>query len=122
MTTTTNPLQNIPQPIDAVHVSGWYDNNEPPTAPEPTVPKRGVERYFRAADWLVERDNRKTDMCLSVEGVQRHDGTTERYVLLDDDELTPRQAVRLAMVLLAAADACEHPQPPRAEDEELDAK
>jgi len=94
----------IPPPAGAVVVSDWYDDNEPMNAPPPTVAKSGVNRYFRGSSWVIERDNRETDMCLTVDGIQRHDGSADRYVVLDDDAMTPGQARQLAAALLMAAD------------------
>jgi hypothetical protein len=91
MTTTTTP--GLPLPAGSITVYHWYDTD----TPEPG-------RYFRGGSWVIERDNRDTDMCLQVDGVQRHDGTVERLVVLDDDDLTVDQARQLAAALIAACD------------------
>jgi hypothetical protein len=62
MTTTTN-LANVPAPAGAVSISDWYDTDTP-----------NPGRYFRGSSWVIERNNRNTDMCLQVDGTLWGDG------------------------------------------------
>jgi hypothetical protein len=94
-TATTTDLANVPHPAGATAVFEWYDTQPGPYS---------AQRYFRGGSWVVERDNRDTDMCVQVDGVQNADGRVERFVVLDDDNLNPVQARQLGAALLAAAD------------------
>ena len=58
MTTTTDHLANMPHPAGATCVCDWHDTDTSHPG-----------RYFRGGSWLIERDNRSTDMCLQVDGM-----------------------------------------------------
>jgi hypothetical protein len=57
MTTTTNPHPHVPNPAGAVRVCEWHDVATPTPG-----------RYFTGSSWVVERENRDTDIMVLVDG------------------------------------------------------
>ena len=96
-TTTYDPTVHLPMPAGAVHVEPWHDD--------------GVERsrYFEHAPFDIG------DAVLKIHGLQYDGGTIGRSILLRLDEaiqslgddLTPKDARRLAAMLNNFADTCE---------------
>jgi hypothetical protein len=81
---------DMERPGGSVVVLGWESGTD--------------SRYFRGTSWVIERNNRETDMCVDVVGTQYGDGRVERFVGLDDDDMSVEQARALAAALLEAAD------------------
>jgi hypothetical protein len=96
-TTTTDNLANVPHPAGATAVHEW----------DPYADTATTTRYFRGGSWVIERADRAIDMCLQVDGIQHADGRVERFVVLDDDNMTAALARRLAAALVEAADEVE---------------
>jgi hypothetical protein len=90
-TPTPQTFANVPLRAGAVEVVDWCDD----------------ARYFKGSSWVVERNDRRRDIHVYIDGLQRLDGRVERYLYVSavdaDEPLTVDEALRFAEVLVAAA-------------------
>lgn len=98
MTTTTTQsgrredLSYVPHPAGAASVNDWYLEND--------------GQWYRVFTHAVHEMG-EGDLC--IRGTQCEDGKTYRgiYLVSNDDDLTPRQARKLAAMLQNFADTCQ---------------
>lgn len=86
-----NPYPNAPVPAGATNVDEWAD-----------VGKPDAFRLFKGRVWEF------SEFSVFVQGTQLADGSIEEIVIKTnlylDDDLSPRDARRVAAALIAAAD------------------
>lgn len=92
MTTTTNPLANVPLPTCAVKLYPGSDRDGQPV------------RCFRGTSWAVGRNDSDREIEVYIDGTQTVGHGIVRTIIVDDAGLTVDQARDLAAALTAAAD------------------
>ncbi|MGV0684357.1 hypothetical protein [Mycolicibacterium thermoresistibile] len=90
-------LKELLFPDGAVAVYDWEDIDRP-----------DPRRYFRGKSWEIPYSNKGETILVQVDGIQRGDGTVERVIVLEHNELTAAEAREVAAALNAAADEVEH--------------
>ncbi|KEF99961.1 MULTISPECIES: hypothetical protein [Mycobacterium] len=90
------PNNTFPVPAGALRVYEWQLG---PTGPDGAP---NVYRRFVGSSWGSDR------FAVGIDGLQHGDGSVERFIYLDKDlgleDVTAKQARRLARALIAAAD------------------
>jgi hypothetical protein len=82
--TTTETTTTFPEPAGAVEVYDWELLG---TLPDGSP---NVIRGFTGSSWTIERPDQGGDVTVTIEGVQRPDGSVERHYKIDGLEGDPR--------------------------------